>query len=89
MQSYPFARQQGYEEVRFSNFMEVNGQIHASAPLPPVNVPPVHRGAGGSTVEPVWKRRKKRKFLSVLEMEPRFLGCPSHNIVFIWTEESS
>ena len=64
--------------------MQDNGQILASAALPPVKLPPVHRGGGrvGLRTGPEASERRK---ISVLEIEPRFLGRPSRNVVIIQT----
>jgi hypothetical protein len=73
----------------FSNYMEDNGQIHASAALPPVKQPPIHSEGGRVGRRTAMDTSGTGKLLSVLEIEPRFRGCPSRNLVSIRTEESN
>jgi hypothetical protein len=73
----------------FSNYMEDNGQIHASAALPPVKQSPIHRERGWVGRRTALDTSETGKLQSVLKIEPRFLGRPSRNLISIRTEESN
>jgi hypothetical protein len=67
--------------------MEVSGQFHVPADLPPGKAPPESiRWEAGWAPESVWGCGEEKNLFPLPGSDPQFLGRPAYSLVIISTE---